>query len=316
MEKPLISIITPVYNAEKYIGDTIESVLNQTYPYFEIILVDDASTDNSVEVIRFFKDERIHLIVHDKNRGPGAARNTAIEAAQGDWMAILDADDQWLPERLEKLVEVALEAGDNYFISDDILLAVETRDGLKIWKSVWKEYHKFKWKGSFADLDLLAYANMNFIGIKPLIPLRRIKKLNIRFPEDIFNGEDLYFIVRLFKSGLKLRLLCEPMYIYRITPGSLTSRQDKFDDRIKVHQRLLMEENFTDKEKAMFEKGIKKNKIEKEYYTFINFLKQKKIKKALLYSAKRPMLIITLLQRFPLALYYRVTWRLRGWKQR
>ena len=98
----LISIITPVYNAAAFIAETIQSVLNQTYPHWEMILVDDVSADNSVAVIKGFHDERIKLIELEKNSGPAVARNTAILQAKGQYIAFLDSDDLWLPEKLEK----------------------------------------------------------------------------------------------------------------------------------------------------------------------------------------------------------------------
>ena len=99
-----VSVIIPVYNAEKYIAATVQSVLSQTYRNFEIIIVDDGTPDNSVKICQQFNDSRIK-IVHQKNRGLPGARNTGIRHAQGDYLAFLDADDIWLPEKLEKHVE-------------------------------------------------------------------------------------------------------------------------------------------------------------------------------------------------------------------
>ncbi|MEX0441061.1 glycosyltransferase family 2 protein [Providencia rettgeri] len=79
----LVSIIMPCYNAEQYIKDSINSVLNQTYPHFELIIIDDLSTDNSINIINSFSDNRIKLIQLTQNGGAGVARNTGIEAAQG-----------------------------------------------------------------------------------------------------------------------------------------------------------------------------------------------------------------------------------------
>jgi glycosyltransferase involved in cell wall biosynthesis len=98
-----VSVIVPVYNAEKYVAATIESVLAQTYPNFEIIIVDDGSPDNSIEVCQKFTDSRIR-IVRQENRGLPGARNTGIRHAKGDYLAFLDADDIWLPTKLEKHV--------------------------------------------------------------------------------------------------------------------------------------------------------------------------------------------------------------------
>lgn len=104
MNKDLVSIITPTYNCAKFIGATIESVLNQTYQNFEMIIVDDASKDNTEEVVKSFKDKRIKYIRLSKNSGPAVARNRAMEEAKGKYMAFLDSDDLWKREKLEKQI--------------------------------------------------------------------------------------------------------------------------------------------------------------------------------------------------------------------
>ncbi|GAB5473197.1 MAG: glycosyltransferase family 2 protein [Maribacter sp.] len=100
----LISIITPVYNAEKYLADTMKSVLAQTYTHWEHILVDDCSSDGSASLVKSYeaKDSRIkyHRLV--ENGGAGVARNKAIELAKGHYIAFLDSDDQWYPEKLKR----------------------------------------------------------------------------------------------------------------------------------------------------------------------------------------------------------------------
>ena len=102
----LISIITPSYKSERFIAQTIESVLVQTYKEWEMIIVDDVSPDNSNEIIEEYckKDSRIKLIKLEKNSGPAVARNRAIEEANGRYIAFLDADDLWYPEKLEKQI--------------------------------------------------------------------------------------------------------------------------------------------------------------------------------------------------------------------
>ncbi|WP_346701314.1 glycosyltransferase family A protein [Barnesiella sp. An22] len=94
-----ISVVIPLYNKEKQIAHTLQSVLNQTFQDFEIVIVDDGSTDGSVAEVEKFSDSRIRLI-HQKNAGVSAARNRGIEAAKGDLIAFLDADDVWMPEYL------------------------------------------------------------------------------------------------------------------------------------------------------------------------------------------------------------------------
>jgi glycosyltransferase involved in cell wall biosynthesis len=102
----LVSIIIPTYNTEKFIGDTLQSVQNQTYQNWEMILVDDASTDRTVSVIKEFakKDSRIKLFKLEKNSGNGFARNIALEKAVGKYIAYLDADDLWFSNKLEKQI--------------------------------------------------------------------------------------------------------------------------------------------------------------------------------------------------------------------
>ena len=105
MNNSLISIIIPTYNGSKNIKRALTSVLNQTYPNIEIIVVDDASTDNTIEVVNSIKDKRIKLLRHTTNRNGSAARNTGIRASKGEYIAFLDDDDEWLPEKLSRQLE-------------------------------------------------------------------------------------------------------------------------------------------------------------------------------------------------------------------
>ena len=100
----LVSVIVPVYNVENYIAQTIDSVLQQTYTNFEILVIDDESPDRSVAIIREFDDPRIKIISQE-NRGLAGARNTGIRHAQGDYLAFLDSDDLWLPDKLARHVK-------------------------------------------------------------------------------------------------------------------------------------------------------------------------------------------------------------------
>lgn len=98
-----VSVIIPVYGVEKYIAATLQSVLNQTYKNFEILIIDDASPDKSIQICQQSGDPRIKII-HQANRGLAGARNTGIRHAQGEYLAFLDGDDLWLPQKLEKQI--------------------------------------------------------------------------------------------------------------------------------------------------------------------------------------------------------------------
>ena len=99
MNQPLISVVMPVFNVEKYVGEAIQSVLEQTYENFELIIVDDGGTDESVAICRQFEDPRIRL-VHQANRGLAGARNRGIGEGRGVFVALLDSDDRWAPDKL------------------------------------------------------------------------------------------------------------------------------------------------------------------------------------------------------------------------
>ncbi|MFD2100206.1 glycosyltransferase family 2 protein [Flagellimonas iocasae] len=123
----MVSIITPVFNSQKYISECITSVINQTYDNWEHILIDDCSTDGSDEIIKNFSkiDKRIKYYALERNGGAGVARNKAIELAKGRYIAFLDSDDLWTPDKLERQIEFMVKNKysfsytDYFVITDD-----------------------------------------------------------------------------------------------------------------------------------------------------------------------------------------------------
>ena len=116
--KGLVSIVMPSYNSDKYIKDSIESVLNQTYPFWELLIVDDCSTDKTVEVIKSFKDKRIRLLQNEVNSGAALSRNWALREAKGKWIAFLDSDDLWLPTKLEEQLNFMIASNYSFSYTD------------------------------------------------------------------------------------------------------------------------------------------------------------------------------------------------------
>lgn len=118
MENHLVSILTPSFNSEKFISETIKSVQNQTYQNWEMIIVDDCSTDNTVSKISdFLQDKRIQLNQLNQNSGTGIARNKALSLAKGRFIAFLDSDDLWKPEKLQKQVEFMISENQPFTFS-------------------------------------------------------------------------------------------------------------------------------------------------------------------------------------------------------
>ena len=105
----LVSIIMPNYNGAKFLTETIESVLAQTYTNWELLFVDDCSTDNSLELIQDYKDDRIKVLRNEKNSGAAVSRNYALREATGKWIAFLDSDDLWVKDKLQKQLTFMVE---------------------------------------------------------------------------------------------------------------------------------------------------------------------------------------------------------------
>lgn len=109
-ENPMVSIVLPTYNRADIIGDSIQSVLNQSYENFELLVVDDASTDNTKSVVEGFEDDRVRYLRHERNKGAPEARNTGLDASKGPLIGFQDSDDEWHREKLLRQVEAFREA--------------------------------------------------------------------------------------------------------------------------------------------------------------------------------------------------------------
>jgi len=181
-----VSVIIPVYKVEKYIASAIQSVLQQSYQNFELLIIDDGSPDRSIEICQKFIDDRIKII-RQQNRGVCAARNTGIRHAQGEYLAFLDGDDIWLPDKLEKHVEhleIAAAVGVSFSRS-----ALIDEAGLSL-----GTYLMPKLKGITPASLLLDNAVGN--GSTPVI--RRQAFEEIKYQDNLYGTvEDYYFDERL-----------------------------------------------------------------------------------------------------------------------
>ena len=139
-EHPLVSVIIPVYNGARYLRPALESVLAQTYPRFEVIVVDDGSTDDSGVIAQSFHDVRY---IHQSNQGVAAARNNGIEAARGEFLAFLDQDDLWTPEKLKLQMGQLLSDPDLGYTLTQQQFFLEPGEALPAWfrKELFAEVH-------------------------------------------------------------------------------------------------------------------------------------------------------------------------------
>jgi len=206
---PLVSVIMPCYNYEKYVKDAIQSVLSQTFKDFELIVVDDCSTDHSLDVIieESAKDNRIGVVRQLQNMGVHIARNTGINAARGDLVTVLDADDMFVPNRLERQVVQFLEDKDLDFLWGD----AETVD---------RTQHPMMKSGE-PDTDLLirqCYIPACSVMFKAKVLYREGLYRPLKAAEDW----DLY--VRLLARGVKAKYLPGVTYRYRVHGDNKTKR--------------------------------------------------------------------------------------------
>ncbi|MBQ9940216.1 MAG: glycosyltransferase family 2 protein [Clostridia bacterium] len=124
----LVSIIMPSYNTGRFIKETIESVLAQSYPVWELIIVDDCSTDNTDDVVnQYLADERIRYIKNDTNSGAAVSRNRALREAKGKWIAFLDSDDLWEPDKLQKQISFMRDNGYHFSYTNYIEIDEESK---------------------------------------------------------------------------------------------------------------------------------------------------------------------------------------------
>lgn len=218
---PLVSIVVPAFNAAGTIRETVNSVLAQTHSDFELIVCDDASADDTAGIVRDFGDQRIRVLRNETNAGEGVTRDRAIYAARGKWLAVLDADDAWMPDRLERLLE-ASGGDEDLLIFDDLMISHHTDRGMVPWRPM-RGRNAFETFGHDArDIEFVNYLRAERLLIKPLFPSRIVFDNQLRHSTRRFGADSEYFI-RLGALGLRFRYLPEPLYLYRVTPGSATA---------------------------------------------------------------------------------------------
>jgi glycosyltransferase involved in cell wall biosynthesis len=148
---PQVSVIIPLYNKGKYIARALDSVYAQTFEYFEVIVVDDGSTDDGPDIVRKYDDPRLRLI-QQANAGPGAARNRGVRESTGPWVAFLDADEEWLMDFLRISIE-ALEAHPQCPVSVTGRYRGPLREDMTLRLTKWGR-HTSEWFLSEAKVDL------------------------------------------------------------------------------------------------------------------------------------------------------------------
>lgn len=226
MEKPdnrqpiTISVIVPAYNVQEHIGRAIESILAQTHQPDEIIVVDDGSTDGTAEKIKEFGNKVTYI--HQANAGPGAARNTGIKAAGCDWVAFLDADDEWLPEYLQKQSQLLTRNPDLNWSSANSYRCLCDEDRRKPELNPAKATALLAGK-DFFDSYFLAYRNRAGGNTDTMVIRRKVFGTIGFFREDCNVAEDIDLWWRIACQYPKIGYIAEPLAVYHLVrKASLT----------------------------------------------------------------------------------------------
>jgi glycosyltransferase involved in cell wall biosynthesis len=225
---PEVSVIVPTYNYAHFIGDCLDSIFSQTYKDFEVIVVDDGSTDDTAQVLKKYRGE-IHYI-HQENRGLPAARNTGIRAAQGEYLAFLDSDDLWLPDKLDEQIRVLRNDADMGIIFSDAS-AFDEKGVIR--ESILKEENTCT-GFCFQRLFMGNYLVMPTVMIRT----RCLEKGGL-FDESLTAVEDYDLWLRIsiyYKIGFVAKVLAK----YRVHPSNMS--RDFFrlmENEIKVIQKII-----------------------------------------------------------------------------
>jgi len=207
----LVSVITSSYNCADFIGETIESILRQTYQNWELLITDDCSDDNSCQIINDYakKDSRIRLLHLDKNSGAGVARNNSIRKARGRFIAFCDSDDQWYPNKLERHLQ--------FMVKYDICLSYTSYDTCDESGHI---------NGFVQCLPRITYPTiLRDNGIGCLTAIYDTSKIGKQYMPSIRKRQDWCLWMRIIKDFGEARGLQEPLALYRVRSGSISSNK-------------------------------------------------------------------------------------------
>jgi len=267
----MVSIILPCYNCQDYVGKAIDSVIGQSYADWELLVVDDGSTDRSPEIIRQHAggDPRIRVFTQP-NGGVSKARNLALDNAQGDYIALLDADDWLPPDSLQSRIKKFNESPSSVFVDGRVDVYNEAGDVIeRSWSPSFRgdPYHQ-----------LLRLSSTCFFGLTWMI--RRKPGQTYRFDERFKHGEDLLFYVELARDGGAYDYVDETTYCYRNRSGSAMKDADGLaEGYLALRKILTTSKAFSITDRLIFEYKIRR-------IMFLTYLRSRNIAKALRYLVR------------------------------
>ncbi|MBM4222123.1 MAG: glycosyltransferase, partial [Gammaproteobacteria bacterium] len=227
-QQPLVSIVMAAYNSAPYMPEAISSVINQSYPHWELHIINDGSKDNTAEVVRpFLTDARI--IYHEQeNKGQASAKNCGLRAARGEFIAFLDADDKWSADKLEKQLPVFAAHPEAGLVHTNVMLITESGEPLG---SPQRSYPQ-----GWISGDLLIDNRVN--GMASILRRECLEQVGI-FDESLSMGIDYDLWLRV-SARYQILFLDEVTYFYRQWAGQMSHRyEERMDNAIRIMQKFL-----------------------------------------------------------------------------
>ena len=269
--KPEVSIILPSYNYENYIGKTIDSVLNQSYPNWELIIIDDGSMDNSLDVIKRYKDKRIHLFTQ-KNKGVSSTLNRGIRNSNCKYICFLDADDKYHPDKLDAQVEYMNSGFDIVTTQVQVIDDKDEESPIEHFKMTWNLYDK---KEIFGEDRVANFLYKNYFCKSSLMIRKELFNKYGYFDPRLITAYDLDLWLRMIPSA-KITRIDKILTYYRWHDKNETTVNN---NRIRTELLLILDNFIKNIDTSTDEKLLKKylesiNNCIKDnnlYKGFINF---------------------------------------------
>lgn len=283
----LVSIILPTYNSRNFISMAISSVLLQTERQIELIIVDDCSTDDTVNIIQtcIKNDARAKLLHMPRNKGPAAARNLGFDVARGRWIALLDSDDTYVPQRLAQLVQLAENNGADV-VSDNLMMRPMGEAPYLLIPRSLLPYCRNMTRTEFilGNIGDPKNPRVSYGFMQPMVRRDFLLRHNLRHDERNRFGEDYMFSVACLQAGASWWITPEALYHYTIRPKSLTEIQSAGDLlRISQFEAALLSDPSVAYD-TTFLNALRRHKVktDRSYYyrAFTDSIKQKRLSDA------------------------------------
>lgn len=318
-ESPVVSVIIPAYNTEAYIAQAIASALNQTLQAIEVIVVDDASTDQTAAIAQSIADPRVRVYQHAQNLGAAAARNRAIREATGKWIAVLDSDDWYAPDRLQTMVTLAEEQNVD-MLADDIWYIEE--QGTTPWGTLLGR------SGESIDqvtlIDVVYYVDTDVHGrqglhlglSKPLIKREFLTRHQIYYDEAVRMGQDFFLYLNCLIQGARFLLFPKPYYFYRARPDSLVTKSQvaRLTQACTATETLLTQAAVQANPRlvASLTRNLRVYRRNRSYYQVVEPLKKKQFVRAVLEMVRNPYFFVRFTRNLPKTVLLRLNYYVLG----